>query len=230
MKVIRKWTCVIPDYPTEVKISDARRAEYFKKGDKLPKKYSDTSKYDFNSDSVLIDLSTKERVIKNAKSAGKPRMITINSQRIYVGIHHAVRSRIVNGLHALFHDEFKKQFPKKINLENHKIVISLHFYDTYTSKLPDLDNLANLFVKCGIDCLTTINNPNQMKGLDTTHKLGILPDDKIIYIPHIQYEFTHVDKKEDRKLEFNIYLVEDNFSLESLLDAELKKKSDGKST
>lgn len=223
MGILKKWTCSIKDYPTEIKVSDAQRARYWEKGDELPKKYSDTSKYDWNTDGVLEDLSTSEKVIKNIKSVGKPRMLTINAQRIYVGIHHSVRSRIVNELHEIFNKEFKAQLPAKIKLDGtNKILIGLHFHDTYTPKLPDLDNLANLFVKCGIDCLTTVNNPNQMKGLSITHKLGILPDDKMIFIPHIMYEFTHVDKKEDRKLDFNIYLVKDDFTIESLLDKELK--------
>ena len=96
-------------------------------------------------------------------------------------------------------------------------MIGLHFHDIYTTKLPDLDNLANLFVKCGIDCLTTVNNPNQTKGT-VTHKLGILPDDKMIFIPHIMYEFTSVTDAKDRKLDFIIYEVDSNFSMEKILE------------
>jgi hypothetical protein len=97
-------------------------------------------------------------------------------------------------------------------------MIGLHFFDVYTTKLPDLDNLANLFVKCGIDCLTTVNNPNQVKGLSTTHKLGILPDDKMIFIPHILMEFTEVKDAKDRRLHFNLYEVTSDFEVEALLD------------
>lgn len=218
--ILKKWTCTIPDYPTEIKVSESRRATYWSKGDVLPKKYSDVKLYDFNTEGTLEEIATGEKVIKNAKTAGKPRMLTINAQKIYVGIHHSVRSKIVNELHTIFNREFKAQLPAKIDTKDKKILIGLHFYDFYTTKLPDLDNLANLFVKCGIDCLTTVNNPNQVKAT-VTHKLGILPDDKMIFIPHIMYEFTDVTDLKDRKLVFNIYEVSPGFTMESIIDTQM---------
>ena len=223
-KVLKKWQCTLPDYPVEVKVSERRRVQYWKKGENIPKKYQKDD-YVYDKDGYLIDVVSKEKVVRNNKTAGKPRLLTINAQKIYVGIHHSVRSKIVNELHELFNDAFKKQLPKQILLNNAKIMITLHFYDVYSSKLPDLDNLANLFVKCGIDCLTTVNNPNQVKEASTTHKLGILPDDKMIFIPHIAYEFTHVKDIKDRKLHFNLYLVEDDFSLEKMLDNNLPNET-----
>ena len=224
-KVLKKYSAVIKDYPLEIQVSNKRRAKYWEKSDKLPKKYQDKSKFDFSKEGILIDISSKEKVVRNIKTAGKPRLLTINAQKIYVGIHHSVRSKIVNELHELFNKAFKEQLPKQILLTNTKIMITLHFYDVYSSKLPDLDNLAHLFVKCGIDCLSTVNNPNQVKGASTTHKLGILPDDKMIFIPHIAYEFTHVKDAKDRKLDFNLYLVEDEFSLEKILDERLTNEA-----
>lgn len=222
MSILKKHTATIVNYPLEIKVSDSRRACYWTKADDekslIPKKYRDLTKFGFNSDDILVELGTNERVIKNVKTAGKPRMLTINAQKIYVGIHHSVRSKIVNELHTIFNKEFKSQLPSKIDTTKKKIMIGLHFHDVYTTKLPDLDNLANLFVKCGIDCLTTVNNPNQIKGASTTHKLGILPDDKMIFIPHILYEFTNVQDPKDRKLDFCLYEVTDDFSIESLLD------------
>lgn len=215
--IYKKHSCTILDYPTEIKVSEKRREKYWKASELsgLPQKHSWTGT---DKEGYLID-ANGERFTKNTKTAGKPRMLTINAQKIYVGIHHSVRSKIVNELHELFNDAFKKQLPATIPLNGNKILIALHFYDTYTPKLPDLDNLANLFVKCGIDCLTTANNPNQTKG-GATHKLGILPDDKMIFIPHIVVEFTHVDNSALRKLNFNLYEVAPQFSVENLLDKE----------
>ena len=218
MKIFNKWTCRIGNYPTEVKVSDKKRATYWYAGDAFPKKYRDATKYGLDADGILIDKATGLKIVKNNKTAGQPRMLTINAQKIYVGIHHSVRSKIVNELHTMFHAEFKKQFPASIDTTNKKILITLHFYDIYSTKLPDLDNLANLFVKCGIDCLTTVNNPNQVKLAQMTHKLGILPDDKMIFIPHILCEFTDVADVKDRKLDFSIYQVSEDFSVESVLD------------
>lgn len=214
MGILKKHKCTIKDYPTEIKVSDSRRAQYWKNTDKnLPKKVSWTA---VDKEGYYLD-SKGERFLKNVKTAGKPRMLTINAQKIYVGIHHSVRSKIVNELHALFNKEFKAQLPSTIDVTGKKIMIGLHFHDVYTVKLPDLDNLANLFVKCGIDCLTTVNNPNQVKAL-VTHKLGILPDDKMIFIPHILMEFTEVSDPKNRKLDFSLYEVTSDFSVEKILD------------
>jgi len=216
--ILKKWKCSIKDYPTEIKVSDKRRAVWYKLGDTIPKKYVIST---VDKEGFLID-DKGNRILKNIKTAGKPKMLTINAQKIYVGIHHSVRSKIVNELHGLFNEEFKKQLPAKIELGENKIMIGLHFQDVYTNKLPDLDNLANLFVKCGVDCLTTVNNPNQMTVLSTTHKLGILPDDKMAFIPHIYCEFTDVKDVKDRRLDFHIYLVTPDFNLGQVLEDTLK--------
>lgn len=214
MKVLKKHTCSIKNYPTEIKVSESKRAQYWKLGDTgLPKKV-DTTKT--NIEGFYVD-GNGERYLKNTKTAGKPRMLTINAQKIYVGIHHSVRSIIVNELHSLFHQEFTKQLPKVIDTRGKKILIGLHFHDIYTTKLPDLDNLGNLFVKCGIDCLTTVNNPNQVKSL-ITHKLGIIPDDKMIFIPHILIEYTEITDVTKRKLDFSLYEVTEDFNIEAILD------------
>lgn len=215
MGILKKWKCTIKDYPTEIKVSDSRRAQYWSTSDKnLPKRVDWVA---VDSDGYYLD-PKGERYIKNVKTVGKPRMLTINAQKIYVGIHHSVRSKIVNELHALFNAEFKTQLPALIDVTGKKIMIGLHFHDVYTTKLPDLDNLANLFVKCGIDCLTTVNNPNQVKALSTTHKLGILPDDKMLFIPHILMEFSEVKDPKDRKLDFSLYEVTPDFTIEGVLD------------
>lgn len=216
--ILQKWQTTIPDYPTEVKVSEKRRANYWTHLDqiglKTPKKYRDPLLFIADKDGFLIDATTKEKLVKNPLIAGTPRMLPINAQKIYVGIHHAVRSLIVNKLHTLFHDAFKAQLPAKIDLQGNKILIGLHFHDVYTFRLPDLDNLASLFVKCGIDCLTSHTNSKQANP----HKLSILPDDKMIFIPHIFFEFTDVDDVAKRKLDFNLYLVKPGFSIESILD------------
>lgn len=202
-------------------MSEKRRAEYWTHQDrislKVPKKYRDLHNFIPDKDGFLIDRTTKEKVIKNPNIAGTPRMMPINAQKIYVGLHHSVRVIIVNKLHTLFHNAFKAQLPAKIDLEDNKILIGLHFHDLYTFRLPDLDNLASLFAKCGIDCLTSQTNSKQ----STPHKLGILPDDKMIFIPHIFFEFTNVDDVSKRKLDFMLYLVKPDFSIESVLDQQI---------
>jgi hypothetical protein len=217
-KILKKYHCSIPDYPTEIRVSNKRREKFWKDGETLPKKHAGAT---LRADGFYVD-ALDERITKNTKTAGKPRMLTINAQKIYVGIHHAVRSKIVEELHSVLGAAFKAQLPSKIILNGNKILIHLHFYEVYTIKIPDLDNLSNLFVKCGIDCLTEKNNPNQSKS-GYTHKLGIIPDDKASFIPYIVVEFSNVPKPEDRKLDFNLYEVETEFTVEGLLDREIIK-------
>ncbi len=224
--VVDKWKSTITNYPKEIKLSDKRKAVYYKITDKIPKKYLDKKRYDFVNN-ILTNKDTGEKVIKNSKTSGKPRFITINAQKIYVGVHHSVRSKIVNKIHEMFNEAFKRDFPSTIDTSNGKIYIHLKFYDIISNNLPDLDNLANLFVKCGIDCLTTSNNPNQEQG-GYSHKLGIIPDDKVKFIPYISYEFKEVTKEEDRKLEFTLYKVDNSFSLSSLLDSKIVANTDPK--
>lgn len=223
MQIYNKYTVTIPNYPREIQISNSARAKYWYKKDDIPKKYGDITKFEFNKDDVLIDKSDGSKVVRNTKTAGKPRMLTINATKIYVGIHHSVRSKIVDELHKLFYSHFKTQLPSTIPIkEGNKLCISFQYYDVYNEKLPDLDNLSNLYIKCGVDCLTSISNPNQLKG-SVSHKLGIIPDDKTKYVAILAPEFINVDKIEDRKLVVNIYEVSNSFHITSLLDEKLAR-------
>lgn len=221
MKVLKKWQCSIERYPTEIQISAKRRPKYYKTGEAPPKKYGGVFYPD--KEGYLLD-DSGEKILKNTKTANKPRFITINANHIYVGVHNSIRSKIVNSMHEMLGSEFKKQFPSKIDIpDGCKILVHLHFYDIYTSRTPDLDNLSNLFIKTGIDCLTELNNKNQKNEEGETHKLGIIKDDKIIFIPGIAAEYTCVSTSEERKLNFNLYLIEDGFKIEDCLDKELEK-------
>lgn len=226
MTIYNKYQCIIPNYPREIQVSNSRRATYFYRGDELPKKYQDINEFEFNSDNILINKVTGDKVIKNSKTAGKPRMMTINAQRIYVGIHHSVRVKIVDELHKVFHENFKKQLPAKIDLKDKKLLIHCRFYDQYNEKLPDLDNLSSLFIKTALDCLTTDSNKNQ----NNNHKLGIIDDDKAKFIFAITPEFTEVVKKEDRMLVINLYVVSKDFNLETQLDNIMIKELENVST
>ena len=44
----------------------------------------------------------------------------------------------------------------------------------------------------------------------------------MVFIPHIVVEFTHVEDPALRKLHFNLYEVDPQFSVEGLLDREIR--------
>lgn len=214
--IVEKFKCVIKDYPLKIQVSNKRMPVYWKVKNKLPKKYAN-----YLNDGVNIIDSEGKKVLKNVKSVGTPKFVPINAQLIYVGLHHSVRSKIVDTLHNLFNKEFKDQLPKKIDLkEDERILISLHYHDTLDVNTRDLDNLSALFFKCGIDCLTSPNNPNQIIS-GYSHKLSIIKDDSIYFIPYIVIEFTPIPEGAQRKLDFNVYVVKKNFSIETLLDNSL---------
>jgi hypothetical protein len=213
--ILEKFTCIIPDFPREIQVSKKRNPVYWKVGDKLPKKYAKLG----NSNGFIVD-AQGNKLVKNVKTVGTPKSVPINSQLIYVGLHHSVRGKIVDAIHTLFHDEFKKQLPAKIDLkEDQRILISLNFHDVLSRKTRDLDNLSSLFFKCGIDCLTTPSNPNQVTSSGYSHKLGIIEDDSIYFIPYIAIEFTPIPEGIQRHLDFNVYVVSKDFSVECHLDA-----------
>lgn len=71
-----KITISIPNFAREITLSNKRRASYYKKGDKLPKKYS-TFTHTFDKKERLINVVTGELVIKNPDSVGTPKTTTI---------------------------------------------------------------------------------------------------------------------------------------------------------
>ena len=201
-----------------MKVSDKRREKFWKNGETLPLKHQGAT---LDASGFYVN-SNGQKLTKNTKTAGKPRMLGINFQKLYVGVHHSVRSKIIEELHTILGAAFKTQFPAKIALNGSKILIHLHFHNSLSRHTPDLDNLSALFVKCGIDCLTSANNPNQMKASGYSHKLGIIPDDTIAFIPFVVVEFTEQDASKQRYLDFNLYEVESEFTMEGLIDKEMQ--------
>ena len=90
----------IPEFKTKFEISHSRRAKYYTVADPLPKKYADDVSYQFNGDSILVDLITGKKVIKNTRVAGTPKYWTLNGQSLYSGnMHQMVRNKVTNLVH-----------------------------------------------------------------------------------------------------------------------------------
>jgi len=107
------WKIVIPNYEEKVPISKRRRAKYYKKGEKLAKKYLTGIKngmYFYDKKGFLVD-QNKNRVIANPISAGTPKFWTINGQRMYDGtLHYTARSKITRWMHEYL-SQFIEEFP-----------------------------------------------------------------------------------------------------------------------
>lgn len=181
--VFRNEAIIIPQYITEVKVSDSRRAKYFKLGDKLPSKYENNARFTWKNEKLLDEL-TKTFVIKNPIAVGKPRYQSIAGNEIYARMHERVRMLIVKAIKA----NYLPNMPKQLNL-SYPIEISMDIHTQPKMLNWDVDNLW-IYIKCFQDLLVD---------------LKLIPGDDIRYIKSSgQINFTPVQSEEQRRLIFNI--------------------------
>lgn len=225
--IYKKWKVEIKDYITHVKLSNSRRTVYYKKGDKIPKKYQ--KDLDFDKKGIAINKTTKEKIVKNTKTAGTPKLWKINFNQIYSGnLHQHSRAKVVKELHEYFCDEFLKTFEKDYKIrvsEDKRLLFTYTFYGKVgfnengidTEGTADLSNLSYLYVKSCEDSLTEYskNNPDSRNN----RKLELIKDDTLRYITNIFLNFVEAN---ERKLEICIYLIPKNFNINELLDKNLK--------
>lgn len=171
--MVRKIT--IPDFITHFKISEKRRAKYFKEEDVLPKKYSHLKEYD--SKGRLLD-ETGTPVIKNSRTAGKPRLQKINGQAIYSGMNPHLRSKMMDQMHEFFNGHIDKLDP----VTEFPICVALTFSDSSGETLPDVDNQSWIYVKAILDCM---------------QHSGIIPNDSPEYVSCYSVQ---MDKESDTRM------------------------------
>lgn len=179
-------TIEIPEFIEYVKMSNSRRATYYKPTDKLPKKYQDPSFF-FDTKNRLCT-SDGTPIVRNARSAGTPRMKKINGQDFYAGsTRPVIRVKIVNAIKDSFRPYLHNVY--KIPADKYPIQISCAMYDVPGKADWDLDNKW-IYLKVFQDLLV------QMK---------IIPDDNIKYVSKAaSMEFCPVETTEERKLVFTI--------------------------
>ncbi len=177
-----KVVITVPKYIKYAKLSDKRRAKYYLKGKKKPKKYAD---YKYNKDGILID-SLGNPVIANSKSVGTPRFKKINGQLFYQGPDSPfLRQKIVSQIK----ESFKKYVKGTPPIKALPVQIDMEMHDVVGSKNWDLDNTW-IYFKCFQDVLVD---------------QGVLPDDNILFVTKAAApEFFPVQEEEDRKLVFTI--------------------------
>jgi hypothetical protein len=222
-------TVTIPNYIRKVKLSDARQKKYYEFGKKHPKakglqnklKYNWEKWPGFGERKFLVDLSTKERVVVNSRSAGTPKYTVINGQKIYNGeINKFSRNKVMNGIKESFMpyiNRMKKiDVPIRIEMEIHDVIL-----EPNSSSLWDLDNRAGPYIKAFQDCLT--GNNGKCKA--------VIEDDNILYITRCPAPvFIPVENADDRKLVFIIKEETDKRIVESKSFKENRKLKNGKTT
>jgi Holliday junction resolvase RusA-like endonuclease len=150
--------------PTHIELSKARRATYYKKGQKIPKRYIANQ---FDKQDRLVD-NTGLPIIKNKKTKGKPRLHRITFQDFWSGnIHQFTRTKIKEQLT----NYFIMQLEESISIE-FPIIIE---FNHYTNNKSDIDNGSFIYIKSFFDSLV---------------KAKFIPDDNKQYIKGYSW-FNH---------------------------------------
>lgn len=173
------YQIAIRDPLTHVPLSSARRAKYYRKGDKIPKRFK-RPRYD--AQGYLLD-KDGNRVQSNKRSAGTPRLWRINGQDLYSGrLQGFARKRAVDYLHDYLSEHIAQTIDHPLPSQ-YLWGVSLNIYGSYSERPWDVDNQW-IWIKCFCDTLVRLN---------------LLPDDSIHYIneagavrhiPATTYRFT----------------------------------------
>lgn len=222
--IYKKYTIEIPNYITHIELSKARRPKYYNvtEEDKIPKKHKKLG-ITYDKKGIALD-SNGEKIVKNTRVAGTPKLWKINSQDLYSGnLHHHSRAKIMVELHKYFVDVITKNLLK--SLKDNKIELEegqkLAFYYTFEGSLSknksDLGNKAYLYDKAFQDTITQRDLSNTKQ--QNVHKIPIIQDDSLGYVYNINFNFI---EKEEEKLIINIYICDKEFNITDLIDKTFK--------
>jgi hypothetical protein len=183
---------IIPQYPTQIKTSNRRRATYYKKENAIPLKYQNNN-YVFNNKGVLIEAATKKPVIKNSRSVNTPRYITIGGNLIYSGIHERVRIKIMNSIKTYFKKHIPNiklkdtlKLPLEVTMEVHRPIDNGNW---------DIDNFAIIYIKAFFDSIVDKK---------------LIDDDNIKNIISVKTKYVPITNEDDRRLVFIINSTDDD--------------------
>lgn len=197
----------IDNYWKEVNISKGRKKKYYSREDNIPQKYlNHWENYKFIS-GYLTDLNTGQRVIKNAISAGKPRVYTLSGQDIWSTMNFHLRSKISKELKKYFYAQISHLEP--LEDEMYPIGIRLIFYDTIDGE--DLDNQSIWYRKTITDALCGNVEYNKSETgqyiANRENYKQIIKDDSKEFVQSIPTEFYPIEDTEKRKLTIQIFKV-----------------------
>lgn len=185
-KNVELFRVEIPNYIRYVTLSKKRRPKYYKKGNKIPKKYQ-TSKYAYNKKGVLISIESKLPVIANPRVVGLPRIKKINGQDFYTGNNNPfMRSKIILEMKDYFRKEILKHKIQKISTKAYPVELDLEFHNKVDQLNYDMDNTSWVYVKVIQDVLV---------------ELGIIESDTIVYLSKTgSAQFVPVEEGNSEKL------------------------------
>ncbi len=175
-------------YLEKILISKKRNPRYYNQVKKLgtnkipPSYFSKIGvKYDIDVNGYLIDKITKQKVISNPRTIGKPKYWVVNFQGLYSG-------QVYPATRALYMSQIKDHIKPYIHIFNKvstypiKIELTIYCKDMRV----DVDNKSVIFIKCFQDLLTD-------------HK--IIKDDSSEFVNNVEYKWIKSDREE---MEFKI--------------------------
>lgn len=189
----------IDDFITKIQTSKARKPIYYEYNGKYPVPSTKSKHIAPNGNKKYVWLKRKigtkiktilcynteefEPVLKNSRSAGKPRYLAIKGNNIYSGFG-GYRNRVI--IINSIKDSFRPYFTGK-KIANFPIYLTFTFYDelnlvtsTDGNQTQDLDNLSTLYVKAVQDLMKSE---------------GVIPDDNLVYIRKLSVEFIESTNK-----------------------------------
>jgi hypothetical protein len=169
----------------KVRISNRRRATYYKHGDKIPLKYRGDN-YHFVK-GRLTNMDTKKPIIRNANTAGKPRFVPIAGNALYTGLHERIRIAIITGIKSAFVPYLPKHLVGEVL--TYPVHVNMAVYRTIGEGDWDIDNFVILYFKAFHDLLKDE---------------GKIPDDSIRYISGTSSVFYPVNNESAHKLVFTL--------------------------
>lgn len=205
-----RFNVIIPKYPEVIQTSNQARPKFFTRLDKLPLMYRDESRYVWVKYSkkvsgtrqetfvdYLTDLTTKERVVKNNKIAGKPRFTKINGQMLWSsgsGMEF-YREKLKDQLTAFFTPFIIRQLGENRKIfapANHFIQLEFIFYYPLISSnvIQDIDNHSVPYTKTFIDTLQMI---------------GVIPKDDPEIVRGCYSRYVNIADPHERRIEVKFH-------------------------
>lgn len=161
-----QWTITLKNYIRKVKLSEKRRALYYEKGGKKkPPKYAVEPNYiwrKLNGKERLFSVKKDEFVIRNSRTAGKPRYKNINSQYLYdSSVNQHVRAKMMDGIKDFFRPTIieMRDLMKETGIRlKYPLILDGEICDDFidegnTTGRWDVENRQGMYVKAIMDLL-----------------------------------------------------------------------------
>lgn len=203
-----RFNLVLRNYPEEMKLSDSRRVIYLheSEGDRIPKHVRETlgvqpgSKYYADSDGWIRNMHDDEKVIRNTKTAGTPKMQRINGQAIWDGsLDKYARNNMKIFLTEYFGPAIIRNLPDKLIAgAGMYLQFEFIFYVPIVLRkwtVQDIDNHAFLYIKAFMDTCTQIQ---------------LIEDDNARFFRGYYPRYVNCATEEERRLEIKIHFCKND--------------------